>query len=88
MRPVLPGDAPKQHRARAAATATPGFSSGSSQYAPEGTSTPYKHQQKQAMYTTVTVEQLMTEFIGAVSEEAKILATTKIALKLKKQTGQ
>jgi hypothetical protein len=40
------------------------------------------------MYTTVTVEQLMTEFIGAVSEEAKILATTKIALKLKKQTGQ
>jgi hypothetical protein len=89
MRPVLPGDAAKQHRARAAATATPNFRSGSSQNAPDGISAPFQHQQKQAMYTAVTVVQkIMTEFIGAVSEKAKILAATKIVLKLKKQNGQ
>jgi hypothetical protein len=33
------------------------------------------------------VQQIMTEFNGAVSEEAKIMAITKIVLNLMKQKG-
>jgi hypothetical protein len=41
------------------------------------------------MFRVVTaVQQIMTEFTGAVSEEQKILAITKIVLKVMKQHGQ
>jgi hypothetical protein len=41
------------------------------------------------MFIVVTVvQQIMTEFNGAVSEEEKILVITKIVLNLKKQNGQ
>jgi hypothetical protein len=41
------------------------------------------------MFRVVTdVQQIMTEFSGAVSEEQKILAITKIVLNLMKQNGQ
>jgi hypothetical protein len=41
------------------------------------------------MFKVVTaVQQIMTEFSGAVSEEQKILAITKVVLNLMKQNGQ
>jgi hypothetical protein len=41
------------------------------------------------MFRVVTaVQQIMTEFGGAVSEEQKILAITKIVLNIMKQNGQ
>lgn len=39
------------------------------------------------MRVATTVQQIMTEFKGAVSEEAKIVGITKIVMNLMKQNG-
>jgi hypothetical protein len=39
------------------------------------------------MCVVTVVQQIMTEFIGAVSEEDKIVAITKIVLNIMKQNG-
>jgi hypothetical protein len=83
-RSVLRGGAPKQHRATAASSNTPGDSGRSSHKVPEGSCalTPTQTASNRSvtlpldnMLRIVTVmPQFMTEFNGAVSEEEKTMA--------------